>query len=209
MSLRARDAELSNKLQKSEWMVDRLKALLETHHINLPSDMEAPDNLLDPALDDLSLAAGNRCNSPWPELRTTSHNTENLVDITDPQNAIDIILYLEQNCFDHIHQHRGEDNEKGHSLQLQMSIMQTTPQATAPWSKSRVATWSSLNTSKTQLEAQLARLLDTASVLDLQGELTPVMCWYKMKEVLAGRALLIQQLDEILTFLLHNMFCRG
>lgn len=189
-------------------MNNRLKAILQAHHIDLPPDL---NDLGDPesALPGIGQASGNRYISPWPQLRAANPDSNIQIDIRDPQNAIDMILYLEQNCFDHIHQFRGEDDERGHSLQLQMSIMQTTAQVTEPWSKSRVATWSSLSTSRDQLEAQLTRLLETAQVLDLQGELTPVMCWSKMTEVLAGRALAIQQLDQLLAYLLLNMTCRG
>lgn len=208
MSLRARDAEISAKLEKAELRNRQLEAILRAHHVQLPSDSDYLDQN-NSLLSDVPLPPANGITSSRPDLRVAHPVMEELIDLNDPQNAIDVILYLEQNCLDHIHQHRGEDNEKGHSLQLQMSIMESTTQATQPWSKSRVSTWSSLSTSKPQLEAQLERLLSTARVLDLQGELTPVMCWYNMKETVAKTPLSVKQLDQLLTALLPNMSCRG
>lgn len=208
MSLRARDAEISAKLEKAELRNRQLEAILRVHHVQLPSDSDYLDQN-NSLLSDVPLPPANGITSSRPDLRVAHPVMEELIDLNDPQNAIDVILYLEQNCLDHIHQHRGEDNEKGHSLQLQMSIMESTTQATQPWSKSRVSTWSSLSTSKPQLEAQLERLLSTARVLDLQGELTPVMCWYNMKETVAKTPLSVKQLDQLLTALLPNMSCRG
>lgn len=209
MSLRVREAEIAAKLERAESKNYQLEAILQAHNIQLPIDPEH-QNQDDLMLDSISSQPSDRVAPQWSERRiASSAATDELIDITEPQNAIDVILYLEQNCLDHIHQHRGEDNEKGHSLQLQMSIMEASAQATEPWSKSRVATWSSLSTSRSQLDAQLSRLLNTARVLDLQGELTPVMCWSQMKERLGRNPLPVQQLDQLLAVLLLNMTCRG
>lgn len=211
--LRTRDAQNIVELRKLNVINTRLIALLTENNILIPRELEIVDDALITTGIELLDATGGSHN-----LRATSSTGSSVsqvpspaetVDLSDPQVAINFVLALEKPCLDHFHLAHGEDGETGHIFMLQASMLETGPSKVSSHLGQSLPTDSRWDVPRQQLDQQLERLVSTARQLNLNGELTPVMCWFKLRERLHGNTVSSDKLDRIRNELFPHVACFG
>lgn len=206
--LRSKDAKNTAALERTKTVNKRLRALLDANNIPIPPGLEDIDQAtFVTAFQVLEAAGGLHMLQPsTPKARLAP---ETAVDLTNPQIAIDFILALEEPCLTDHHNHVGPDGETGHAMMLQSSVLQYAPSSVPTASGHPFATGSSWNVPRTQLEEQLDRLLDTSLKLNLKGEMTPVMCWNKVREHHKATPISTAQFRRLQRELVADVLCYG
>ena len=114
-----------------------------------------------------------------------------------PQIGIDFVLSLEQPCLGHTRGDESSDNPSCHALTAQAPLL-----TAAPASLSSTSTW--------QIPAvEIERLLDLSSQLDLQGEVTPVQAWSRIKNYPGFGKLGPDRLEGLKFALMAEVECCG
>lgn len=206
--LRSKDAKNIMELKKTRTINKRLKALLDANNIPLPSDLEA----IDPATSTTTIRVHGAAGGPQklqPPASQAQMAPGIAVDLTDPQVAIEFILALEEPCLIDYHNHIGEDGETGHAMLLQSSVLQYAPTTVPTALGQQFPTGSCWNVPRAQLEEQLDSLLNTSMRLNLKGEMTPVMCWNKLRERHKLRPITRAQFQQLQKDLVLAVFCYG
>jgi len=206
--LRSRNAEHTTQLRQMATVNQRLRALLLSNGIQIPSDLDFVDPAsFNTAFEILEHDEGVQSLQPLrPESGVALKGT---VDLTDPQTAIDFILALEEPCLAHQHDHVGPDGETGHSMLLQSSVLQYAPATTTTSLGRQLSPGSTWNVPRVQLEEQLNSLLNTSLKLNLKGEMTPVMCWNRVQEHHKRTPILVAQFQHLRKALVHDVLCYG
>ncbi|KLJ12397.1 hypothetical protein EMPG_12558 [Blastomyces silverae] len=102
--------------------------------------------------------------SPQP-LPTPSHP----YGLDSTQVGVDFVLFMERCCIYHIHQPEDPEEPHGHAMTALAPVLNQAPQ-----SLDDCTTW--------QIPScELDRLLELSSALELDGELTPVQMWARIK----------------------------
>lgn len=219
MHLRTQNAQNTVALRKCNVINQRLRSLLDANHIPIPPDLEyVDDSIASTDIEVIDAAHGLHRLSPLihrQQLVPTPISVP--IDVSDAQIAIEFILTLEQPCLDHIHAFLGEDNENGHRLMLQASVIEAQTQLPASAiqplqtesTNSEILSGLRWSIPAEHLEAQLQRLLVTSQKLNLTGELTPVMCWSLIRDRAGSQSVYRETLDHIQRDLSTDMVCYG
>lgn len=206
--LRSKDAKNIAELKRTKTINKRLRALLEANNIAIPPDLES----IDPAIFVSTVEVLGAAGAPQ-KLQPTKSKAPRApgvtADLTDPQVAIEFILALEEPCLPDHHNHIGEDGEVGHAMLLQSSILQYAPSTVPTGLGHQFSTGSSWDVPRAQLEDQLARLLNSSLKLNLKAEMTPVMCWHRIRERHEAKPMLQSQFQRLQSELVLQMVCYG
>ncbi|PGH00095.1 hypothetical protein GX51_05993 [Blastomyces parvus] len=105
--------------------------------------------------------------SPYSQpLQTPSHP----YGLDSTQVGVDFVLFMERCCIYHIHQPDDPEEPHGHAMTALAPVLNQAPQALDD-----CTTW--------QIPScELDRLLELSSALELDGELTPVQMWARIKQ---------------------------
>jgi len=113
------------------------------------------------------------------------------------QVGVDFVLLLERCCLGHTRNVPGSDEPSGHALTIQAPLL-----AGAPQTLHEHATW--------EIPAfELDRLFQLSSALNLDGELTPVQAWIRIKEHPLFYNLDPERLRQLCMALLDEAECFG
>ncbi|EGE80672.1 hypothetical protein RJZ56_003141 [Blastomyces dermatitidis] len=86
------------------------------------------------------------------------------------QVGVDFVLFMERCCIYHVHQPQDREEPHGHAMTALAPVLNQAPQ-----SLDDCTTW--------QIPScELDRLLELSSALELDGELTPVQMWARIKQ---------------------------
>ena len=126
------------------------------------------------------------------------------------QNAVDFVLALEKPCLAH---HPADfDNlnadSNGHCLMLQAPLLSRQPnrsQSNPTNSQAAAATQSGWNVTVIEIE----KLLNLSDRLSLDGELTPVEAWQRIRRHPGFPYMTTEQLETLRDVLLSNVKCYG
>lgn len=123
----------------------------------------------------------------------------NTTSLNHPQIGIDFVLSLEQPCLGHT---RGEggiasDVPSGHALTAQAPLLTSAPPALTPSSSWQIPA------------VEIDRLLDLSSQLNLQGEVTPVQAWARLRSHPAFEKLGRDNLEGLKQALMVEVQCYG
>ena len=198
-------------IKQQDETINKLKDLLAINSISLPADI---DQIRPPGTADIEVidtTGGQRqllpeSNNPKPDNRSSSPDTN--VDFDDPRTGVEFILALEQPCLPHIHIWRGAENEDGHLLQLQSSLLGVDSNGQKPMAAGPAFSWD-LSIPRNELKTQLDRLLGAAASLNLEGELTPIMCWHRLIQMFKQSKLSRNKLNTLQDKLVEHSHCRG
>lgn len=128
--------------------------------------------------------------------------------LDEAQVAIDFVLDLERPCLTHHGPeiHNGDFN--GHTLMVQTPIMAS---SSTPRPVYNLKQGGSLpyGTTWTVPAVQVERLLNLSSRLSLEGELTPIEAWHRIKQHPGFATLDRQRLQELKTVLVPEVHCWG
>lgn len=144
-----------------------------------------------------------------PASSGSARSDKRLLDLNDPQIAVDFVMDLEAPCqVGHPH-FRGPDGEVGHTMQLRNMVIPN-PRADNIVSFTRQEPAASTRTvSNTELRETLLRLLQAARTLNMPGELTPVQCWNNLRLNPAASRLTKRKLDQMKQAFLAGIICYG
>ncbi|KAK2739796.1 hypothetical protein FQN55_009117 [Onygenales sp. PD_40] len=113
------------------------------------------------------------------------------------QVGVDFVLFLERCCLPHTRAHPDSDEPSGHALTMQGPLL-----VTAPQTLNDQTTW--------QIPSrELDRLFELSSALNLDGELTPVQAWQRIKEHARFCKLTPGHLRRLCEELIKEVHCFG
>ena len=158
--------------------------------------------------DKMRFASGNQVSSQQTPGPAKSGSRAHPYDLDAAQIAVDFVLDLEKPCLSH-HGPEVHDGEfSGHKLMVQTPIMahSSTPQHVFNMKPRgelpNDATW-------TVPAVEVDRLLNLSSRLSLEGEITPIEAWQKIKQHPGFATLDKQRLEQLKTILLPEVQCYG
>lgn len=209
--LRDRNAANVAELNRCKAINDKLRALLVVNGISIPPDLEIVEDPSELVCIEVLGAAGEpqSLRAFQPKVGGFHISPDSPIDVYDPQIAIEFVLALEHPCLPDNHNNIGQDGEIGHSIQLQAAAIQNAPPAVRTSVGQTFPTGSSWTVLKTQLVDQLERLYASAMRLNLGSELTPVMCWQRVKEQHMVTPITRGQLHFLQRELTSDMVCYG
>lgn len=206
--LRSKDAKSMAELRRTRTINKRLRSLLDANNITIPHDLEVVDSAISATTIEVIGAVGSlqRVQPSKPKAQAA---LDLAADLGDPQVAIEFILALEEPCLPDHHNHVGEDGEVGHSMLLQSSVLQYAPSTISTKLGNQFSQGSSWDVPRAQLEEQLSSLLNTSLKLNLKNEMTPIMCWNKVRERHETRPMSVAQFQKLQRALVDDMICYG
>lgn len=114
-----------------------------------------------------------------------------------PQVGIDFVLALENPCLHHTSKDLQSAETYGHILTTHAPLLTHRPRAPQP------------SSSWTIPAAEIERLLNLSSQLNLAGELTPVQAWSRIRSYPGFEKLNLDQLETLEKALLKEVQCYG
>ena len=114
-----------------------------------------------------------------------------------PQIGIEFVLALENPCLTHTRQDIESTDSYGHLLTTHAPLLTHRPQPHEPTSS-----W-------TIPAAEIQRLLNLSSQLNLAGEITPVQAWSRIRSYPGFEKLNLDQLETLEKALLKEFQCHG
>jgi len=196
------------ELKRTRTINKRLRSLLDANNITIPHDLEVIDSAIFATTVEVFGAVG--CpQRVQPSKSKAQAPLDVVADLTDPQVAIEFILALEEPCLPDHHNHVGDDGEVGHSMLLQSSVLQYAPSMISTELGKQFSEGSSWDVPRAQLEEQLNSLLNTSLKLNLKNEMTPIMCWNKVRERHETRPMSVAQFQKLQRALVDEMLCYG
>ena len=196
------------ELKRTRTINKRLRSLLDANNITIPHDLEVIDSAIFATTIEVFGAAGGP-QRVQPNKSKAQAPLDVVADLTDPQVAIEFILALEEPCLPDHHNHVGDDGEVGHSMLLQSSVLQYAPSMISTELGKQFSEGSSWDVPRAQLEEQLNSLLNTSLKLNLKNEMTPIMCWNKVRERHETRPMSVAQFQKLQRALVDEMLCYG
>jgi hypothetical protein len=130
---------------------------------------------------------------------TKAPGVASTASLDNPQIGIDFVLSLEQPCLGHTRGEGGIASEvpSGHALTAQAPLLTSAPPTLTPSSS-----W--------QIPAiEIDRLLDLSSQLNLQGEVTPVQAWARLRTHPGFQKLGRDSLEGLKQALMVEVQCYG
>lgn len=193
----------------------RLCSILRDNNIPIPLDLDkSSDEDLNSNPRNISVTEPHR-SQEIPVLRAPptsfqpARSADGLMDLNDPQIAVDFVMDLEAPCLVSHPHFQGPDGENGHIMQLRnMVIPNSRSDDIAPFTQLQPAV-STRTISNTELRQTILRLLEAARSLNMPGELTPVQCWNALRVNPLANRLRRQKFDELKQALLTGVVCYG
>ena len=138
-------------------------------------------------------------------------------DFDTAQAAVDFVLALEKPCLSH---HPADfdnlsDDSNGHSLMLQAPLLSRQPNRpqtilnSAPPKAQPAAVTQAPQASWNVPVFEIEKLLNLSDRLSLEGELTPVEAWQRVRRHPGFAAMTYDQLEGLRNVLLSNVKCYG
>jgi hypothetical protein len=158
--------------------------------------------------DQMKFGSGSQVPSLPTQRDTTAQRRGHQHDLDAAQIAVDFVLDLERPCLSHHgpEVHNGEFS--GHKLMVQTPIMahSNTPR---PVFNLKPGGQIPASASWTVPAVEVERLLNLSSRLSLEGEITPIEAWQKIKQHPGFASLDRDGLEQLKTILLPEVQCLG
>lgn len=240
--LRAKDVAHDEEVRQYRELIRRLRDLLASHNIQIPSDL--PNVRVDsPAAQIWVIDKPNEpqriqahmptfdASAPFPFERATQKSTQgasSIPDFTQPQGedtamqdvsrhpygldssqvGIEFVLALEHPCLYHHQSSNPQLSDLtglGHQLMVSSPIMRAAPPLSGKGKDTRLPT-----SSKWAVPAiELHKLLEFSEGLDLDGEITPIQAWQRIRTHPRFSQLTPTQLETLREGLLSVVQCYG
>ena len=158
--------------------------------------------------DQMKFGSGSQVPPQPTQTATTAQRIGHQHDLDAAQIAVDFVLDLERPCLSHhgAEVHNGEFS--GHKLMVQTPIMahSNTPR---PIFNLKPGDAIPTNASWTVPALEVERLLNLSSRLSLEGEITPIEAWQKIKQHPGFATLNRDRLEQLKLVLLPEVQCYG